>query len=167
MIEWTIRKGRCRWVGPIEVLSIRLTNGFVYSINGSEIGEVKGREQLGKVDDGWMDGRMDTDRKMAGLVTGKTMRTTWVTVKLNARRSDRIRTPISSTGRAGLELRSFRPGLTKRRLFPESEGRVGSCHGDGGEPRLPILRAPQESHQKGRIRRKTMFGLTISRPETI
>lgn len=91
---------------------------------------------------------------MADLaVTGKTTRTTWVTVKLNARRSDRIRIPISSTDRAGLELRGFRPGLTKRRLFPESGGRVGRCRGDGGEPRLPALRAQQESYQKKRKNR--------------
>jgi hypothetical protein len=51
-----------RWVKPIEVLSIYLTNGFVYSINRSEIGREREREseQLGKsMMDGWMmDGRM-------------------------------------------------------------------------------------------------------------
>jgi hypothetical protein len=53
-------KGGWRWVRPIEVLSIHLTNSFVYSINRSEIGgdreREREREQLGKSMMGWLAG---------------------------------------------------------------------------------------------------------------
>ena len=105
---------------------------------------------------------------MADLaVTGKTMRTTWVTAKLNAKHSDRIRTPISSTDRAGLELRGFRPGLTKRRLFQDQGGRLVAAMAMAVNQDCQHEGLSRNLIKKGRIRLKTMFGLTISRPETI
>ena len=105
---------------------------------------------------------------MADLaVNGKTMRTTWVTVRLNAKRSDRIRTPISRTDRAGLELRGFRPGLTKRRLFRVQGGRLDAAMAMAVNQDCQREGLSRNLIKKGRIRLKTMFGLTISRPETI